>query len=129
MSDISSLSNYNQILAIREAQLALTASNIANQDTPNFKAKGISFQEAFRQASKGNVELVTDNSRHIKGEHINGGFNVQYVDTGTIKPDGNTVNEHFEKNQFAQQQVLYDAALRFSKASKNSIIKSLKVQQ
>lgn len=129
MNQVSNLEFYNYALAIREMQLELTASNIANQNTPNYKAKGVDFKDAFKQAvaSEG-MGLAKDNARHLDGVGNSLGIKVGYVNSGMMRPDGNNVNEHLEKIQFAQYQAMYEAALNFSKSSKDSIIKAMKYQ-
>lgn len=129
MNQVSNLDFYNHALAIREMQLQLTASNIANQDTPDYKAKGVEFKEAFKQAidSQG-INLMKDSPRHFDGVGNKRGIEVGYISTGMMRPDGNNVNEHLEKANFAEQQAMYEAALMFSNSSKDSIKSALKYQ-
>ncbi|KDM90853.1 flagellar basal body rod protein FlgB [Photobacterium galatheae] len=127
MDQVSNLDFYHHALAIREMQLQLTASNIANQDTPNYKAKGVAFKEAFKQAiDSQSIHLLKENPRHLDGIGNQRGIQVSYIQTGMIRPDGNNVNEHLEKANFAEQQAMYEAALMFSNASKDSIKSALK---
>ncbi|MCY9860968.1 flagellar basal body rod protein FlgB [Vibrio coralliirubri] len=129
MNQVSNLDFYNHALAIREMQLQLTASNIANQDTPDYKAKGVDFKQAFKQAIDAqNIGLAKDNTRHFDGVGNSRGIQVGYIDTGMIRPDGNNVNEHLEKANFAEQQAFYEAALMFANSSKDSIKNALKYQ-
>jgi flagellar basal-body rod protein FlgB len=129
MNQVSNLEFYNHALAIREMQLELSASNLANQSTPNYKAKGVDFKEAFKQAvSSEGIGLAKDNARHLDGIGNSRGIEVGYINTGMMRPDGNNVNEHLEKANFAQNQALYEAALNFNKSSKDSVIKALKYQ-
>lgn len=129
MNQVSNLEFYNHALAIREMQLELSASNLANQSTPNYKAKGVDFKEAFKQAvSSEGIGLAKDNARHLDGIGNSRGIEVGYINTGMMRPDGNNVNEHLEKANFAQSQALYEAALNFNKSSKDSVIKALKYQ-
>lgn len=129
MNQVSNLEFYNHALAIREMQLELSASNLANQSTPNYKAKGVDFKEAFKQAvSSEGIGLAKDNVRHLDGIGNSRGIEVGYINTGMMRPDGNNVNEHLEKANFAQNQALYEAALNFNKSSKDSVIKALKYQ-
>ena len=129
MNQVSNLEFYNHALAIREMQLELSASNLANQSTPNYKAKGVDFKEAFKQAvSSEGIGVAKDNVRHLDGIGNSRGIEVGYINTGMMRPDGNNVNEHLEKANFAQNQALYEAALNFNKSSKDSVIKALKYQ-
>ena len=129
MNQVGNLEFFHSALAIREMQLSLTASNIANQDTPNYKARAVEFKTAFKQAiDSQSINLAKDNTRHIDGIGNQRGIQVGYSETGMIRPDGNNVNEHLEKANFAKQQILYEAALTFSNSSKDSIKNALRYQ-
>ena len=58
MNQVSNLEFYNHALAIREMQLELSASNLANQSTPNYKAKGVDFKEAFKHVLKKTLKTL-----------------------------------------------------------------------
>ena len=127
MNQIGNLDFFNRALAIREIQLGLTASNLANQDTPHYKARAIEFKTAFKQViDSQSVSLAKNNPRHIDGIGNKRGVQIGYTETGMIRPDGNNVNEHLEKANFAKQQVFYEAALTFANSSKDSIKNALK---
>ncbi|WP_210498409.1 flagellar basal body rod protein FlgB [Vibrio crassostreae] len=127
MSTVSSLDYLNASLSIREAQLSTTASNLANQDTPNYKAKGVDFNRELNNIiSDTPVGLNKTHQRHMDAANSNGGFNVLYVESGVEKADGNTVNGSLEKSKFAEYQVQYQAALEFSTKKFNSELNAYK---
>ncbi len=129
MDQISNIDFFTNALAVRELQLQLTSSNLANQDTPNFKAKGVDFKTALSEImSSDTIGLKKEHKVHYSGNDSTLGVNVSYINTGSIRADGNNVNEHLEKANFANQHVLYEAALTFSNSAKDSIKNSLKYQ-
>ncbi|PSV01123.1 flagellar basal body rod protein FlgB [Photobacterium kishitanii] len=129
MNKLDNLSYYNQALRIRELQLSLSASNIANQDTPNYKAKGVDFKTQMDNLAGGqSVALLKKSPRHFSGMGDYGGINIKYVNGGLVKADGNTVNEHFEKAQLINEKAMYEATLNLSKRSADSILNSMKFQ-
>ena len=48
------------------------SQNIANVDTPNYKAKNVSFKEVFANAQTNSLEAYRTDARHID-------FNIKYV--------------------------------------------------
>ena len=78
-SRIDSTFQFNQTaLSLRSARQELLASNIANADTPNYKAKDIDFASALQGAMSGNkpiLPLTTTSNSHFgaaTGENVMG---------------------------------------------------------
>ena len=58
----------NSVLDLRQKQHALTTSNVANVDTPNFKARSIRFDELLKDAVGTNKDTMRKtNARHFSG--------------------------------------------------------------
>ena len=104
-------------LKYRQLRQELIASNIANAETPGYKAKKIDFEEALQRA------LDTDEQQTLKttdSKHFNvggGGFNnLQpeiYEDAnGIVSPDGNTVDRDSEMAEMAENKIMYDASVQ-----------------
>ena len=95
----------------------LIASNIANADTPNYKAKDVDFRAALQgalQAATSTVPLATTQSGHIQG----GGAPTLEGLTGyraelQSAVDGNTVNMDIERAAFAENALRYEASVTF----------------
>ena len=95
----------------------LIASNIANADTPNYKAKDVDFRAALQgalQAATSTVPLATTQSGHIQG----GGAPTLQGLTGyraelQSAVDGNTVNMDIERAAFAENALHYEASVTF----------------
>ena len=95
----------------------LIASNIANADTPNYKAKGVDFGAALQgalKAANSAVPLSTTQSGHIQG----GGAPTLEGLTGyraelQSAVDGNTVNMDVERAAFAENALHYEASVTF----------------
>lgn len=105
-------------LKLREARQELLASNIANADTPNYKAKDIDFASALQGAMSGNsskLPLATTAASHLggtAGETIMGAP-VMYRKVLQPSADGNTVDMDVERAQFADNALRYEASLKF----------------
>ncbi len=64
-------------LAVRQQRQELLASNIANADTPNYKARDMDFNATLKQAMGGSTkplpptQLSLTSARHIPGAALN----------------------------------------------------------
>lgn len=95
----------------------LIASNIANADTPNYKAKDVDFRAALQgalNAAQGGVALANTRPGHIAG---GGGPTLEGL-TGyraelQSAVDGNTVNMDIERAAFAENALHYEASVTF----------------
>jgi flagellar basal-body rod protein FlgB len=107
-------------LSLRSQRQQLLASNIANADTPNYKARDIDFTSALQGAlarpGESAAALNTTAAAHLGGvagggEVGPGGAPLLYrtVQQGSI--DGNTVDMDVERNQFSDNAIRYEAGL------------------
>lgn len=118
-SQIDSMFQFHQAaLNLRAARQELIASNIANADTPNYKARDIDFAKALQNVMAGTDEGL-DMSRTTP-EHFNGasgdtvmGSPVMYRTPLQPSADGNTVDMDVERAQFADNALRYEASVRF----------------
>lgn len=101
-------------LNLRAERTQLLADNIANADTPNYKARDLDFRNALRQAENHSGRLLTTNARHIQPVSLSvGNPTIQYRVPANPSLDGNTVELEREQARFAQNTVEYQAALNF----------------
>lgn len=103
-------------LTIRGQRQQLLASNIANADTPNYKARDIDFASAMSDALQRNgsaAALAKTAPQHLqaKGGFDEYGNKLQYRDAVQGNVDGNTVDMDVERNQFAENSLRYEASL------------------
>ena len=111
------LNFYQTALNLRSYRQQLLAGNIANADTPNFKAKDIDFSSALQgalSARSGNPVLARTSARHLDSGNENpGGAQVLYRTPEQPSMDGNTVDMNAERAQFADNAIHYEANLTF----------------
>ena len=110
----SALGNHDKALLVRSRRAELLASNIANGDTPGYKAKDIDFKSAFEniQAQR-NSGLKLTHSNHIQQSSQIAGMDVMYRVPNAASLDGNTVDSQMEKSAFAENALRYQASLTF----------------
>jgi flagellar basal-body rod protein FlgB len=117
----SALDFHQTALRVRGQRQELIAANIANADTPNYKARDIDFKSAMQNALGGN-ERATFNVAKTSAQHIDGMPSSGISSSGgsgepLFRPiiqgsvDGNTVDMDVERNQFADNGIRYEASL------------------
>lgn len=126
----SALGIHDKALLMRSQRAELLASNIANSDTPGYKAKDIDFKSALQnvQASKssaGNRLQVTHNN-HIQTNSAAAGTEIQYRIPNQPSLDGNTVDTQLEKAAFAENAMRYEASLTFLSGKFKGMMTALK---
>lgn len=91
----------------------IIASNVANADTPGYKAQKLEFENALRNALEISGRLKMEAS---SPEHFNkadpGHIDPEIYDNpnGVVHLDGNTVDRNAEQVAMAENQIQYDAA-------------------
>ncbi|MCH9639816.1 MAG: flagellar basal body rod protein FlgB [Betaproteobacteria bacterium] len=112
--------NYlHQALNVRVARQELLSSNIANADTPSFKAKDIEFANVLndRLSSSGvhKTGLTTTSPMHFDLKNAKGVLGDHTLYRVPLQPsaDGNTVDMDVERTRFADNSIKYDANLTF----------------
>jgi flagellar basal-body rod protein FlgB len=121
-------------LQLRSYRQQLLASNIANADTPHYKAVDIDFAAALKNASGAKQPvaqpLATTAVGHLPGGGVIGGApaGVQVQFRGAVQPsvDGNTVDMDVERAQFADNTVRYEAAVRFLNGQFRELMTAIK---
>jgi flagellar basal-body rod protein FlgB len=122
--------NYHQqALGLRQQRHQVLASNIANADTPNYKARDIDFASELKKAVEqgrpaGNgLAMARTSERHLAGQAMAAPRqDLLYRVPDQPSLDGNTVDMDRERTQFADNAVRYQAALTIM----NSRIQGLK---
>jgi len=113
-----------QALQLYGQRTQILANNLANADTPNYKARDLDFQSLL--AGNGTataLPLATTSSAHLTATALSpaSGAGSSPVSDGALKYrtplapslDGNTVDVQLEQAAFADNSVRYQAALTF----------------
>ena len=119
-----------QALKLRGYRQQLLASNIANADTPNYKAVDIDFaQELKRVVNKqgGDLNMATTNSHHLQAASGNPyGAKIMYRAVSQPSIDGNTVNMDIERGQFAENALRYESNIRVLNGQFRNLMTAIK---
>lgn len=104
-------------LNFRQMRQELISSNVANAETPGYKAKRLDFEDALARAL--DIDEKQSMNKNDK-EHFNvggGGFNnlqpeVYEDPNGVTNEDGNTVDREQEMAKMAENRIMYDASIQ-----------------
>jgi flagellar basal-body rod protein FlgB len=105
----AALGVHAQALSIKAERMELLANNLANADTPHYKARDIDFRAALDQARPDNG-LKTTHSAHLPAAGSTAA-EVKYRIPSQPSLDGNTVDRQVEQSAFAVTALKYQASL------------------
>lgn len=131
------LSFHQTALRVRGQRQELIAANIANADTPNYKARDIDFKSAMQAATAG-ISRETFNTAKTSGRHLDGvpskGVSSGAPGEPLFRPiiqgsvDGNTVDMDVERNQFVDNGIRYEASLTMINAQLKKMLAAIQGQ-
>lgn len=106
------ISVISQAMNLRTQRHQVLASNIANADTPNYKARDFSFESAMRNAMSGNttaggVGLARTSAGHMEGSSNGGPAALMYRADVQSAVDGNTVDMDVERSNITENALQY----------------------
>lgn len=109
----STIGGLNAVMNFRLMNQNVIATNIANADTPNYKAQKMEFEDALRNALdvSGRLQMEGSDPDHfIKADpgHIDPA--IYDNPNGVVNQDGNSVDRAAEQVAMAENQIQYDAA-------------------
>ncbi len=101
-------------LNLRAQRQEILASNIANADTPNFKARDLDFAGALQSAlgaAAGPLKLARTSARHLGASGGMASGLLKYRSSVQPSLDGNTVDMDVERANFAENSLHYQFLL------------------
>jgi flagellar basal-body rod protein FlgB len=103
-------------LKLQSRRTEVLAENLANVDTPNYKARDIDFRTALASAGSAEaaVKLSTTDAKHLGSDSsTETSADLKYRVPLAPSLDGNTVDAQQEQAAFADNTVRYQATLTF----------------
>ncbi len=100
---------------IRNDRMEVIAGNLANANTPGYKARDINFKNAMQSATYGQQHNMNrTNEKHISGGNSISAREIQFRETSQPDTgDGNNVEVQLERNTFLDNGLRYQASLQF----------------
>lgn len=102
-----------KILALREKRSEILAANLANSDTPNFKARDLDFSRVLNKTMPEPTVLAHTHPAHFATEQPFLGAQLKYRNPNQVSLDGNTVEEHIEQAKYAENALQYQTSLQW----------------
>jgi flagellar basal-body rod protein FlgB len=122
----SALGIHTEALRVRERRTEVLAGNLANADTPGFKARDLDFNAVLAQHTAG-TRLATTDPAHLGRATPGGGpAELLYRVPEQSSLDGNTVDPHLEKAAFAENAVRYQATLMILGSRINGLMTAIR---
>ena len=116
-----------QALAMRERRGEVLAANLANADTPGYKARDMDFKSILKQ----NIPLAQTMERtqagHFESQQLLES-RVMYRNPSQVSLDGNTVEANVEQAKYAENAVQYQASLQFISSKFSGLMMALRGQ-
>lgn len=128
----SALGIHEQALQARVKRAEVLANNLANADTPGFKARDVDFSSMMEQAKQGmgGVGMEKTHERHMDTSSGSMGMPSELLYRVPHQPsvDGNTVNSQQEQARFMRNAMDYQASFEFLNGKINGLKKALSGQ-
>ena len=118
-------------LKVQSKRMEVLAKNLANADTPNYKAQDIDFRAALAQAGSAgsNLPMSDTTSGQSIGTSTEGTVDLasalKYRTPLAPSLDGNTVDVQMEQGKFAENTVRYQATLTFLTGSLKDLMTAI----
>ena len=129
---------HSAALQLRAKRQSVLAANIANADTPNYKARDLDFAQVMQSSIRGASQsqplaLSQTSAGHLPGSGLNAASaalssELQYRLPTQPSIDGNTVDMDVERANFADNAMKYEASLRFLNGQIQSMQKAIQSQ-
>ena len=125
----NALGVHEQALHLRTQRSAILANNLANAETPGFKARDFDFVAALQQAqqSQRHARLRVTHENHVTSTTLSHGSisALSYRAPLQKSLDGNTVDAQLESAAFARNALEFGASFRFLNGKFSSLSKAI----
>ena len=101
---------HEKAMVLRQRRLALLGQNIANADTPHYKAKDVDFKKIMAKETDFSMKL--SRTGHM-GTTNSRSSTLIYRTPNNPAADGNTVELNYEQAEFGKESARYTATLQF----------------
>ena len=118
---------HEESLRLRARRSEVLAANLANADTPGYKARDFDFNAMLRKEIQDPVRVSTTHRGHIRPDAgLVAATRMAYRVPQQASLDGNTVEVEREQSEFSANAMHYQASLRFLDSRIKSLIRAIK---
>lgn len=116
----NTITNLENAISYSTAKQKVISNNIANIDTPNYKAQEVRFNKVLsNEMSKFNA--IKTNERHIDFGSTSGGYQIVTRNNTNYQHNGNNVDIDQEMTEMAKNQIQYNALIDRLSSKYNSL--------
>lgn len=114
--------NFNNALGVhpnamllRAERAEILANNLANSDTPGFKARDMNFQQVLAGETErhNSLQMSATNKGHLNGRSSQSEYDMLYRNPSQPSIDGNTVDTQIEQTLFTKNSMDYNSSFEF----------------
>jgi len=122
---------HDDALQLRSRRTSILAANIANADTPDYKARDMDFSAMLKQVQTGQSKQIGMSRTH--DNHLSAGQSSVNPDIKYRNPlhpslDGNTVDSHVEQAKFSENAVQYQTSITLLNKKISGLMYAIKGQ-
>ena len=117
---------HEQALTYRSKRAEVLASNMANADTPGYKARDFDFKSVLNTLSTPSAHVNQTHNKHMGFDKTPAAVSLAYRIPSSASLDGNTVDAKIEQAQYAENAMDYQTSLRFVNGKISSYLSALK---
>ncbi|AHZ15584.1 MULTISPECIES: flagellar basal body rod protein FlgB [Bacillus amyloliquefaciens group] len=114
------IQNLENALGRADIKQKVLTNNIANIDTPNYKAKKVSFRNLLDQETS-NLEAVKTDYRHVDFTGTGDDYSIVSSSDTSYQQNGNNVDIDKEMTDLAENQINYQALVERMSGKFNSL--------
>ena len=114
---------HEKALAVRNQRMQVLAANIANADTPHYKAQDLDFKKIL---SSNPSPMAATNVRHFDRSDASGRSGIVFRVPYNAAVDGNTVELQVEQAAYGEAAADFQSTLTFLESRISGIRKSLR---
>lgn len=117
---------HEQALTLKSQRLEVLSQNIANADTPHYKARDLDFRSVLSKANAEQSTLVATHAQHLRLGADAQTAGLRFRIPLNTSFDGNTVELSVEQAQYGQAAADYQATLSFLEQRVSGLRKALR---
>ncbi len=122
---------HDDAMILRSRRTSILAANIANADTPNYKARDLDFQSMMKSIQvdrHDHLTMARTSDRHMAPSQSLPENGIKYRNPLQASLDGNTVDMHAEQARFSQNAFEYQTSLTMLNSKIRGMLYAIKGQ-
>lgn len=115
ISFANALGIHESALQVRGQRASVLADNLANVDTPNYKARDLDFKQVLSRATNSHEAFAAQvtNERHMNAQGFESNPDMLYRVPHQPSIDGNTVEDQIEHAEYMKNALQFQASFTF----------------